>query len=205
MRAAGVGRLVFSSTAATYGEPDAVPITEDEPTAPVNAYGATKLAVELMIRDECVAHGLAAASLRYFNAAGASGPLGEDHEPETHLIPLVLQAAAGAREHVAVFGTDYPTPDGTACATTSTSRTWARRTCSRSTASQPAAHRVVQPRHRRRLHGARGDRGGAARDRPRDPGARGGPPAGRPAAAGRGQRPRARGAGLGAASAAWTT
>jgi UDP-glucose 4-epimerase len=114
MRAAGVGRLVFSSTCATYGEPATIPIAEDEPTAPVNAYGASKLAVDLMIRDECRAHGLAAASLRYFNVAGASGRHGEDHEPETHLIPLVLQAAAGVREHVSVFGTDYPTRDGTA-------------------------------------------------------------------------------------------
>jgi UDP-glucose 4-epimerase len=114
MRAHGVGRLVFSSTCATYGEPGTIPIGEDEPTAPVNAYGASKLAVDLMIRDECRAHGLAAASLRYFNVAGASGELGEDHEPETHLIPLVLQAANGRREHIKVFGTDYPTRDGTA-------------------------------------------------------------------------------------------
>ena len=114
MRAGGVGRLVFSSTCATYGEPDTIPIAEDEPAAPVNAYGASKLAVDLMIRDECRAHGLAAASLRYFNVAGASGELGEDHEPETHLIPLVLQAAAGVREHIKVFGTDYATRDGTA-------------------------------------------------------------------------------------------
>ena len=114
MRAHDVGRLVFSSTCATYGEPENIPISEDEPTAPVNSYGASKLAVDLMIRDECTAHGLAAASLRYFNVAGASGELGEDHEPETHLIPLVLQAAAGTREHVTVFGTDYPTRDGTA-------------------------------------------------------------------------------------------
>jgi UDP-glucose 4-epimerase len=114
MRAHGVGRLVFSSTCATYGAPQTVPIAEDEPAAPVNSYGASKLAVDLMIRDECRAHGLAAASLRYFNVAGASGELGEDHEPETHLIPLVLQAAAGMRPHVKVFGTDYPTRDGTA-------------------------------------------------------------------------------------------
>jgi UDP-glucose 4-epimerase len=114
MRANGVGRLVFSSTCATYGEPETVPISEDEPTAPVNSYGASKLAVDLMIRDECRAHGLAAASLRYFNVAGASGELGEHHEPETHLIPLVLEAAAGARAHIKVFGTDYPTRDGTA-------------------------------------------------------------------------------------------
>jgi UDP-glucose 4-epimerase len=114
MRAGGVRSLVFSSTCATYGDPENVPIAEDEPTAPVNSYGASKLAVDLMIRDECRAHGLAAASLRYFNVAGASGELGEDHDPETHLIPLVLQAAAGAREHVSVFGTDYATRDGTA-------------------------------------------------------------------------------------------
>ena len=80
----------------------------------MNAYGTSKLAVDLMLRDECRAHGLAAASLRYFNVAGASGELGEDHEPETHLIPLVLQAAAGTREHIGVFGTDYATRDGTA-------------------------------------------------------------------------------------------
>jgi UDP-glucose 4-epimerase len=86
MRSQGVRRLVFSSTCATYGEPENVPISEDEPTAPVNSYGASKLAVDLMIRDECRAHGLAAASLRYFNVAGASGELGEHHEPETHLI-----------------------------------------------------------------------------------------------------------------------
>jgi UDP-glucose 4-epimerase len=114
MRGHGVRRLVFSSTAATYGEPDTVPITEDAPPAPVNAYGASKLAVDLMIRDECRAHGLAASSLRYFNVAGASRSLGEDHDPETHLIPLVLQAASGARDHIKVFGTDYPTRDGTA-------------------------------------------------------------------------------------------
>jgi UDP-glucose 4-epimerase len=114
MRASGVGKLVFSSTCATYGEPETIPISEDEPTAPVNSYGASKLAVDLMIRDECRAHGLAASSLRYFNVAGASGELGEDHDPETHLIPLVLQAAAGAREHIGVYGTDYPTRDGTA-------------------------------------------------------------------------------------------
>ena len=114
MRAAGVKRLVFSSTCAVYGEPDEIPMPETLPTSPVNAYGASKLAVDRMISDECRAHGLGAVSLRYFNVAGASGDLGEDHEPETHLIPLVLQAAAGRREHVSVFGTDYPTPDGTA-------------------------------------------------------------------------------------------
>ena len=114
MRAAGVPRLVFSSTAATYGEPEEVPIREDSRTEPVNAYGASKLAIDRLIADESRAHGLGAASLRYFNVAGASGRLGEDHDPETHLIPLVLRAAAGISEHVKVFGTDYPTRDGTA-------------------------------------------------------------------------------------------
>jgi UDP-glucose 4-epimerase len=114
MREHGVRRLVFSSTCATYGEPEEVPIHEDVPAAPVNSYGNSKLAVDRMIADECAAHGLGAISLRYFNVAGASGPYGEDHEPETHLIPLILRAAAGRRESVSIFGTDYPTPDGTA-------------------------------------------------------------------------------------------
>jgi UDP-glucose 4-epimerase len=114
MREAGIDRLVFSSTCAVYGEPDEVPIHEDVPTAPVNAYGNSKLAIDRMLADESRAHGLGAASLRYFNVAGASGALGEDHDPETHLIPLVLRAAAGVVDHVNVFGTDYATRDGTA-------------------------------------------------------------------------------------------
>jgi UDP-glucose 4-epimerase len=114
MRERGIKRLVFSSTCATYGEPEQVPMPETLPTNPVNAYGNSKLAVDRMIGDECRANGLGAISLRYFNVAGAYGELGEDHYPETHLIPLVLQAAAGTREHVSVFGTDYPTEDGTA-------------------------------------------------------------------------------------------
>jgi UDP-glucose 4-epimerase len=114
MRAAGVKRLVFSSTCATYGEPDLLQIDEDTPTAPVNPYGASKLAVDRMLSDEARAHGLGAVSLRYFNVGGSCGALGEDHEPETHLIPLVLRVAAGRDEHVRILGTDYPTPDGTA-------------------------------------------------------------------------------------------
>jgi UDP-glucose 4-epimerase len=114
LRAAGVRRLVFSSTCAVYGEPEIVPMDETTPTRPVNAYGASKLAVDGMISDECRAHALGAVSLRYFNVAGASGCLGEDHEPETHIIPNVLRAAQGLQECVQVFGTDYPTPDGTA-------------------------------------------------------------------------------------------
>ncbi|MEV7418646.1 UDP-glucose 4-epimerase GalE [Streptomyces sp. NPDC089919] len=113
MRGAGVAKLVFSSTAATYGEPASTPITESMPTAPTNPYGASKLAVDHMISGECAAHGLAAVSLRYFNVAGAYGECGERHDPESHLIPLVLQVAQGRREAISVFGDDYPTPDGT--------------------------------------------------------------------------------------------
>lgn len=113
MRAADVRTLVFSSTAATYGEPASVPITEDDRTAPTSPYGATKLAVDHMIGGECAAHGLSAVSLRYFNVAGAYGAYGERHDPESHLIPLVLQVAQGRREAISVYGDDYPTPDGT--------------------------------------------------------------------------------------------
>ncbi|WAL73515.1 UDP-glucose 4-epimerase GalE [Kitasatospora sp. YST-16] len=113
MRKAGVGTLVFSSTAAVYGEPERVPIEESARTSPTNTYGATKLAVDHLITSEAAAHGLAAVSLRYFNVAGAYGRYGERHEPESHLIPLVFQAALGQRPHIAVFGEDYPTPDGT--------------------------------------------------------------------------------------------
>jgi UDP-glucose 4-epimerase len=114
MRDAGVARLVFSSTCAVYGQPDEVPISESAPPRPTNAYGASKLAVDGMIGDFCRAHGLGAVSLRYFNVAGASGDVGEDHDPETHLIPNILRTALGRNPHVEVFGTDYPTPDGTA-------------------------------------------------------------------------------------------
>ena len=114
MSAAGVPRLVFSSTCAVYGQPDTVPIDEQAPTRPATSYGASKLAVDHMIRDVCAARRIGAVSLRYFNVAGASGELGEDHEPETHLIPNVLGTLLGKHEHVDVYGTDYPTPDGTA-------------------------------------------------------------------------------------------
>ncbi|MEV5279977.1 UDP-glucose 4-epimerase GalE [Streptomyces sp. NPDC051994] len=113
MRGAGVRTLIFSSTAATYGEPVATPITETDPTAPTSPYGASKLAVDHMIAGECAAHGLAAVSLRYFNVAGAYGSCGERHAPESHLIPLVLQVALGQRDAISIYGDDYPTPDGT--------------------------------------------------------------------------------------------
>ena len=115
MRTANVDRLVFSSTCATYGIPTQVPITETEKQAPINPYGFTKLAIEHALADYSHAYGLGYAALRYFNASGASAesPIGEDHDPETHLIPLVLQVALGLREHIKIFGNDYPTPDGT--------------------------------------------------------------------------------------------
>jgi UDP-glucose 4-epimerase len=115
MRAHGVARIVFSSTCATYGYPDRVPVTEDEPKKPESPYGESKLAFERVLASYARAYDLRSVSLRYFNAAGArpDGSLGEDHEPETHLIPLVLRVAAGLAPSVKVFGADYPTPDGT--------------------------------------------------------------------------------------------
>jgi UDP-glucose 4-epimerase len=111
----GVKKIVFSSTAATYGNPVRVPIQEDDPTVPTNPYGDTKLAIEKMLKWADGAYGLKSVSLRYFNAAGADpeGRIGEDHTPETHLIPIVLQVALGQRDKVSIFGDDYPTEDGT--------------------------------------------------------------------------------------------
>ncbi len=115
MRDLQIPRFVFSSTCATYGLPEALPIREDTPQRPINPYGASKLMVERMLTDFGNAHGFAWTALRYFNAAGADLDLhiGEDHEPETHLIPLILDAASGRRPHVTIFGTDYDTSDGT--------------------------------------------------------------------------------------------
>jgi len=113
MKEAGVGRLVFSSTAAVYGEPEKQPIEETDPANPTNPYGQTKLAFERALPWYEGAHGIRYASLRYFNAAGATERCGEWHDPETHLIPLVLQAAAGQRPQVDIYGDDYPTRDGT--------------------------------------------------------------------------------------------
>jgi UDP-glucose-4-epimerase GalE len=115
MRRHGVNRIVFSSTCATYGTPDNVPIAEDTPQRPINPYGHTKLMIEQALADFARAYGWGCTALRYFNAAGAAadGSIGEDHDPETHLIPLVFQAAMKKRSHIEVFGTDYPTPDGT--------------------------------------------------------------------------------------------
>lgn len=115
MRAHGVNRFIFSSTAATFGEPKYSPIDEAHPQQPINPYGRSKLMVEQVLQDYDHAYGLKSVCLRYFNAAGADpdGQLGERHEPETHLVPLVLQAASGRRPHVAIHGRDYDTPDGT--------------------------------------------------------------------------------------------
>lgn len=115
MKKYGTKRIVFSSTAATYGEPQTVPIEETAPTQPTNTYGETKLSMEKMMKWFDAAHGIKYVALRYFNAAGAhhSGRIGEDHSPETHLVPLILQVPLGKREHVSIFGDDYPTEDGT--------------------------------------------------------------------------------------------
>ncbi len=113
MREAGVNRIVFSSTAATYGEPEKQPIEENAPNIPTNPYGESKLALEHAMRWYDEAYGLRYATLRYFNAAGASQNFGESHDPETHIIPIALQAAAGRRPFVEVYGEDYPTRDGT--------------------------------------------------------------------------------------------
>jgi UDP-arabinose 4-epimerase len=115
MRECGLDKIVFSSTCATYGVPETLPITEETPQKPVNPYGTSKLMIEQILADYRRAHGVKAVSLRYFNAAGADpdGEIGEDHDPETHLIPLVLDAARGRRPHITIFGDDYETADGT--------------------------------------------------------------------------------------------
>ncbi|MFC9969351.1 UDP-glucose 4-epimerase GalE [Spirillospora sp. NPDC127200] len=113
MRRAGVDRIVFSSTAATYGEPESTPIVETDPTRPTNPYGASKLAIDATLTEFARLYGIGAVSLRYFNVAGSRGAQGERHAVETHLIPNVLKVALGERESVQMFGEDYPTPDGT--------------------------------------------------------------------------------------------
>ncbi|BAZ45464.1 UDP-glucose 4-epimerase [Chondrocystis sp. NIES-4102] len=114
MLEASIKKFIFSSTCATYGVPQAIPITEDQPQHPINPYGATKLMVERILQDFSVAYDFRSVCLRYFNAAGADpqGRIGEDHNPETHLIPLILQTALGHREAISIYGTDYDTPDG---------------------------------------------------------------------------------------------
>ena len=143
IRATGTPRLVFSSTAATYGEPESVPIDEDAPTRPTNAYGATKLAIDHAITSYAAAHGLAATSLRYFNVAGAYAGFGERHATETHLIPLVLQVAAGTRPEILVYGNDWPTHDGTAIRDYIHVRDLADAHALALQRAQPGSHRIV--------------------------------------------------------------
>jgi len=142
IRRTGTPRLVFSSTAAVYGEPEQVPITEDAPARPTNPYGATKLAIDHAITSYAVAHGLAATSLRYFNVAGAYCGLGENRVVETHLIPLVLQVALGHRPAISVFGTDWPTPDGTAIRDYIHIKDLADAHLLALTSSEPGSHRI---------------------------------------------------------------
>ena len=178
MRAAGVDKLVFSSTAATYGEPEVELIREETPQRPTNAYGETKLAIERMIADHGRAYGLTATVFRYFNVAGADpeGEIGEAHRPETHLIPIVLEAAAGTRAEIRVNGADYPTPDG-ACV-----RDYLH--------VQDLAD--AQSRRRARMVGSGGDRARSRRHRPGDSAIDRPAPRGRPRPAGlrRLRRPR---------------
>ena len=142
IRSAGTSRLVFSSTAAVYGEPEQVPILETAPPRPTNPYGASKLAIDHAITSYAVAHGLGATSLRYFNVAGAYRGLGENRVVETHLIPLVLQTALGHRDSISVFGTDYPTADGTAVRDYIHIRDLARAHVLALAQSQPGEHRI---------------------------------------------------------------
>jgi UDP-glucose 4-epimerase len=142
MRAAGVDNLVFSSTAACYGEPETVPITEDMPTRPTNPYGATKLSIDAIITSYAAAYGLGATSLRYFNVAGAYGEVGENRAVETHLIPLVLQVAMGFREKIFIFGDDFPTADGTCIRDYIHVRDLADAHLLAATSNEPGTHRI---------------------------------------------------------------
>lgn len=142
MRTHGVQNLVFSSTAACYGEPEQVPITEDMPTAPTNPYGASKLAIDNIITSYAKAYGLGATSLRYFNVAGAYGSVGENRVVETHLIPLILQVALDHRESISIFGTDWPTTDGTAVRDYIHIRDLADAHLLAADSNQPGSHRI---------------------------------------------------------------
>ena len=180
MKAAGVRRMVFSSTCATYGEPETTPIVETMPQSPINPYGWSKWCVERVLRDYAAAErDFSFVALRYFNVAGcaADGSLGEDHAPETHLIPLLLLAALKQRDALTVFGSDYPTPDGTCIR----DYVHVEDLCAAPHFGDggPSARRraILQPRHRQGIFRARGDRGGPAGDGPRYPDRRRPPPA----------------------------
>jgi UDP-glucose 4-epimerase len=185
MRDAGVPRMVFSSSAATYGEPDVSPITEEVPAVPINPYRQSKLAVDYMLAGTCRAYGLAAAGLRYFNVGGALGRHGERHEPETHLIPNLLAVPAGRRPSVDVYGTDYPTPDGTAVRDYRPGR---RAPCGAAGGAAWPARRC-QPRHWCRVLRAGGAGCLPAGDRAPDSRRRTGPPPRGPANPGGLERP----------------
>ena len=201
MVAHDVPRLVFSSTCAVYGQPDEVPISETAPPRPQNAYGASKLAADYLIGDFCTAYEIGAVSLRYFNVAGAHGEAGEDHEPETHLIPNVLKVPLGQRDAVQIFGTDYPTADGTAVRDYIHIDDLAEAHLLALDARARGRAPDLQPRQRQRLLGARGDRrrraGHRSVDRRRGVGA----PPRRPAQAGGGRPADPRRARLGAEEA----
>ena len=201
MLAGGVDRLVFSSTCAVYGDQDGVTLDEARETRPINAYAASKRAIEDMARDFGAAHGLRTVTFRYFNVAGADpeAEIGEAHDPETHLVPLMLQAVAGKRPALTVHGTDYETPDGTCIR--DYVHVW----------DLVAAHvlglerllggggvAALQPRHGHRLFGARGGRCEPRRHQPRGAGGRRAAASGRRGAAGLGLDARGRGARLGA-------
>ena len=170
----GVTRLVYSSTAAVYGEPRRVPIAEADRTQPINPYGETKLAFEGAMRWFCAAHDFRAISLRYFNVAGATERNGEDHDPETHLMPLVLRVAAGEATHVQIYGQDYPTPDGTCIRDFVHVRDLgnAPPPGARGDGRGRSVARGLQPRLGGRLQRPRGRGGRAPRHRPRHPGPR---------------------------------
>ncbi len=182
MRTAGVWRLVFSSTAATYGTPESSPILENAPQLPINPYGRTKLAIEQALDSYAAAYDFGFAALRYFNAAGAhgSGDIGEDHSPETHLIPIVLQVALGQREHVTIYGNDYPTPDGTCVRDYIHVEDLCTRARSGARATGAWHAAKTEPRHGARFLGKRSNRSLPHRYRPRHSRSRRRPPPGRP-------------------------
>ena len=207
MRAAGVNRIVYSSTAAVYGEPRRVPIAEADRTEPINPYGATKLAFEGAMRWFAASHDFRAISLRYFNVAGATERNGEDHQPETHLIPVVLRVAAGEASHVQIFGQDYPTPDGTCIRDFVHVRDLAaaHMLALEATGEGDPSLEVYNLGLGGRLQRARGGGGRPQGDRPGHPGARSEAPQRRPAGAGRLVAPRPPRAWLAAPStASWT-
>ncbi len=200
MRDRNIDTIVFSSTAATYGIPDAAPIREDAPQRPINPYGASKLMVERMIQDFAVAHKLKFAMLRYFNASGADpdNQIGEDHTPETHLIPLALDAAAGRRPNLTVFGSDYDTPDGTCIRDyIHVTDLAAAHICALEALKGGRPSARLQSRQRARRVGAGGDRHCRARHRPADPRRARRAAAGRPGNAHHGLQQGAARAGLG--------